>query len=117
MKLIIDAQLPVKLCEILDDMGLESFHVDELPQGDETPDTTITQYADENDLTVLTKDSDFYHSHMVSGKPKRLFLITTGNLKNRQLFDLFRKNSLLIINALQRSSFVELSNEGIIDHQ
>jgi len=117
MKLIIDAQLPVKLCEILDDLGLESIHVDELPQGDETPDSRITQYADDNDLTVLTKDYDFYHSHMVSGKPGRLLLITTGNLKNKQLFDLFRKNNVLIINALQRSSFVELSNEGIIDHQ
>lgn len=35
MKLIVDAQLPVKLCEILKQIGLESIHVDELPKGDE----------------------------------------------------------------------------------
>jgi len=34
------------------------------------------------------------------------------NLKNSELFDLFRNNGLIIINALNRSSFVELSNEG-----
>ena len=38
MKLIVDAQLPAKLCEILNQLGLESIHVDELPKGDETSD-------------------------------------------------------------------------------
>lgn len=117
MKLIVDAQLPVKLCEILNELGLESIHVDELPKGDETPDMEIIQFADHENLIVVTKDFDFYHSYMTLGKPKRLLLITTGNLKNRQLFDLFRNNTLIIKSALKRSSFVELSNEGIAEHQ
>ncbi|WP_158276075.1 DUF5615 family PIN-like protein [Brumimicrobium oceani] len=74
------------------------------------------KYADVHKLIVTTKDSDFYHSHMSLGKPKKIFLITTGNLQNRQLFDLFRNNSLLIKKALERSSFVELNNEGVIEH-
>ena len=85
MKLIVDAQLPSKLCEILKQLGIDSIHVDELPKGDETPDLEISEYADSNNLIVLTKDFDFYHSHMSVDKPKKLFLITTGNLKNRQL--------------------------------
>lgn len=117
MKLIVDAQLPVKLCEILNQLGLESIHVDELPNGDETPDIEIAKFADRENLIVVTKDFDFHHSYMTLSKPKKLFLITTGNLKNRQLFDLFRNNSLLIKNALNRSSFVELSNEGITEHE
>lgn len=96
MKLIVDAQLPVKLCEILNQVGLDSIHVDELPKGDETPDSEITKTADLENLMVVTKDFDFYHSHMALGKPRKLFLITTGNLKNRQLFDLFRNNILII---------------------
>mgnify|MGYP006275393905 FL=1 len=117
MKLIVDAQLPVKLCEVLNQLGLESIHVDELPKGDETPDIEITNFADRENLIVVTKDFDFYHSHMTLGKPKKLFLITTGNLKNRQLFTLFRNNTLIIKNALGRSSFVELSNEGLTEHK
>ncbi|WMN11495.1 DUF5615 family PIN-like protein [Marivirga salinae] len=117
MKLIVDAQLPVKLCEILNQIGLESIHVDELPKGDETPDLEITEFADRENLIVVTKDFDFYHSNMTLGKPKKLFLITTGNLKNKQLFDLFRNNSLIIKNALERSSFIELSNDGITEHK
>ena len=117
MKLIVDAQLPARLCEILNQLGLESIHVDALPKGDETSDIEITKFADRENLIVVTKDFDFYHSYMTLGKPKKLFLITTGNLKNRQLFNLFRNNTLIIKNALNRSSFVELSNDGITEHE
>jgi predicted nuclease of predicted toxin-antitoxin system len=117
MKLIVDAQLPVKLCEVLNQLGFESIHVDELPKGDETPDLEIAEIADRENLFVLTKDYDFYHSHMTLGKPKKLFLITTGNQKNRMLFNLFRNNALIIKNAMNRSSFVELSNDGLTEHK
>ena len=117
MRLLIDAQLPVKLCEILSELGIESQHVESLPKGDETSDVEITNFADGEGLIVVTKDFDFYHSHMSLGKPSRLLLITTGNLKNRQLFDLIRNNSLLIRNAIERSVFVELTNDGIIQHE
>ena len=63
MKCIVDAQLPPKLCEILTKLDLEAIHVDALPKGDETPDIEVTNYADEHELIVITKDFDFYHSH------------------------------------------------------
>ena len=113
MKLLVDAKL---LVEILDQLGLDATHVDDLPKGDETSDAEISNYVDTHDLMVVTKDIDFYHSYTTVGKLKRLFLITTGNLKNRQLFNLFRNNILVIKNALKRSNFVELSNSGLIEH-
>jgi len=91
--------------------------VDELLKGDETPDIEITKFADLENLIVVTKDFDFYHSHMALGKPKKLFLITTGNLKNKQLFDLFRNNVIIIKKALNKSSFVELNNEGVFEYE
>ncbi|RKQ51039.1 putative nuclease of predicted toxin-antitoxin system [Roseivirga pacifica] len=115
MRVLIDAQLPQLLKEILASIGIEATHVIELPKGDTTPDSEIQAYADENDLMLITKDSDFYYSHITLSKPKRLFLITTGNTKNRKLFDLFRDNSLIIAQAVKRSSFLELNNEGIIE--
>ena len=117
MKLIVDAQLPNKLCEILNQLGINSIHVDELPEGDETSDSDIIQYADKNDLIVLTKDYDFYHSHMALGRPRRLLLITTGNIKNKQLFELFRNNFIIISKSLEQNHFVELTNDGIIQHE
>ena len=112
-----DAQLPAKLCEIISSLGVDSVHVDALPNGDETSDLEIIEHADKNDLVVLTKDLNFYHSHMIHNKPRRLLLISTGNIKNRQLFDLFRNNFLRISISLETNSFVELTNEGIIIHE
>jgi len=116
MKLLIDAQLPSKLCEILFDLGLESMHVLDLEHGDESTDNQISTYADKHDLIVITKDLDFYHSHMTLGIPNKLFLIGTGNLRNRKLFDLIRNNILLIKKALEKSNFIELNNSGLTAH-
>jgi len=91
--------------------------VDSLPKGDESSDLEITEYADKHDLMVCTKDFDFYHSHMVLNRPNKLFLITTGNIKNRQLFDLIRENTLIIKNILTSCKFIELTNDGIIGHE
>lgn len=65
MKFLIDAQLSAKLCEILKQIGFDAIHVDELPRGDESPDREITVLADEHELIVISKDADFYHSHMI----------------------------------------------------
>ncbi len=117
MKFIVDAQLPTKLCEILFELGIESIHVEELSKGDEAADAEIVGYADKNDLFVITKDYDFYHSYMAISKPRKLLpMITTGNIRNRQLFDLFRVNSKLIMNSAGASNFMEISSEGIIIH-
>ncbi len=116
MRFIVDAQLPSKLCEILHSIGCEAIHVDALPNGDETPDRDIADHADMHGLVVLTKDTDFYHSHMIRKRPLRLFLITTGNMGNRALFDRLRANAITIRTLLEHCSFIELTNEGVIGH-
>jgi len=117
MKFLVDAQLPAKLCEILHSAGLNAIHVDTLPNGDESSDRDIALYADQHDLIVITKDSDFYHSHMILRQPKRLLLITTGNIKNRGLFGLIRANAQTIKTLFDSCNYVELTNDSIIGHE
>lgn len=116
MRFLVDAQLPSKMCEILEDIGFEAEHVESLPGGDESTDREITLHADNNHFMVITKDSDFYYSHMILGEPEKLFLITTGNIKNRDLFDLIRKNAATLKELVKSSGFIELSNDGIFSH-
>lgn len=59
MKFIVDAQLPPFLGEILEKAGFSATHVDALPKGDESTDKEIMKYADDNQLIVISKDSDF----------------------------------------------------------
>ncbi|MGK7389149.1 MAG: DUF5615 family PIN-like protein [Candidatus Cyclobacteriaceae bacterium M2_1C_046] len=117
MKFIVDAQLPPLLCEILEKAGFTSLHVDSLPKGDESPDKEIVKYADNNDLIVITKDLDFYYSHMIMGQPKKLLLITTGNIKNKNLFDIIRNNISNLKNLFDSCNYVELNNSGLIGHE
>ena len=117
MKFLVDAQLPPKLYEILETAGFSAVHVDSLPDGDETSDKSICRYADTEGLIVITKDSDFYHSHMLLGQPKKLLLITAGNMKNRTLFDLIRAYTSVITSLFETCRYVEMSNDGIIGHE
>lgn len=89
------------------------MHVNSLPGGDETTDSQIAEFSDNNGYTVVTKDLDFYHGHKRYGKPRNLILITTGNIKNRTLFDLFRGNLKTIKRLARHSNYLEISEEGV----
>jgi predicted nuclease of predicted toxin-antitoxin system len=117
MKFLVDAQLPPLLCDILEKAGFESTHVENLPTGDESSDKEISQYADKHELIVITKDLDFHYSHMIIGEPKRLLLITTGNIKNKDLFNIIRNNVLNLKNLFDNCDYVELNNDGLIGHE
>jgi len=113
VKFLVDAQLPPKMCEVLKSTGLSAVHVEDLPAGDETKDSEIIEFADKHKLIVITKDIDFYHSHMLFGKPEKLFLITTGNIRNRKLFNLIGKHSQNIKSLFRHCHYIELSDDGI----
>ncbi len=117
MKLLIDAQLPILLNTILNELGYYSVYVDSLLNGDESSDTEIINYADEHKLIVVTKDSDFFYSHSPQNKPIKLLLVSTGNIKNKQLLDIFRKNHLQLSELFKTVNFVEISSNGIASHE
>lgn len=93
MKFLIDAQLPLHLKTILEELDCDVIHVNSLPNKDKSSDLEIRTFADEQDRIVITKDFDFYYSHSGMKSPKRLLLITTGNLRNKALLELFKNIS------------------------
>lgn len=117
MKLLIDAQLPLLLNTILNELGHNSIHVDSLINGDESSDTEIINYAEKHELIVVTKDSDFFHSHSLQNKPTKLLLVSTGNIKNKQLLDFFRRNHLQLSELFETVNFIEINCNGIASHE
>jgi predicted nuclease of predicted toxin-antitoxin system len=117
MKFIIDAQLPYLLATWIREKGFEAIHTDDLPDKDETEDDVIRDLADKSDYVVISKDSDFYDSHLIKKTPKKLLLIGTGNIKNRQLLDLFRKNFQEIIILFSFCEMVEMNNDDLIAYE
>ncbi|RYE20824.1 MAG: hypothetical protein EOP42_26845 [Sphingobacteriaceae bacterium] len=113
MKFLVDAQLTDLICEVLHKRNHDAIHVKQLPEGDATPDKTIIEVANAENRIVVTKDSDFYYSHIAKGKPNKLLLITTGNIKNNQLLSLLRAYIKFIEVLFRDHNFIELNANGI----
>jgi len=114
MKFLVDAQLPYGIALFLRDKGFDVLHTNDLPDKDRTSDSQIRSIAMSENRIVITKDYDFVDSHVLMKMPEKLLIVTTGNIRNRQLFDLWRNNWELIIHLFEQWNFIELSKEDVI---
>jgi predicted nuclease of predicted toxin-antitoxin system len=114
MKFIVDAQLPYGIALFLRDRGIDAIHTNDLPDKERTKDSQIRTIAAEENRIVITKDYDFIDSYILKKSPEKLLIVTTGNIKNKQLFDLIRKNWEIILQLFETCDLVELSNNEVI---
>ena len=114
MKFLIDAQLPYGVALLLREQGFDAIHTNDLPDKEYTKDSQIRSIATEENRIVITKDSDFMDSYILTKKPQKLLIVTTGNIKNKQLFDLWRNNWELILHLFETCNLVELNNNEVI---
>ncbi len=63
MKFLIDAQLPLRLSDLLAEANHDSIHTSSLPDGNRTGDRQLADIADSENRVVVTKDRDFRDSH------------------------------------------------------
>ena len=89
---IVDAQLPYGIATLLRKNGFDAIHTDDLPNKAKTTDGEIRILAKKENRIVITKDSDFFDSYILSKSPRQLLLISTGNIINKDLFNLFEKH-------------------------
>lgn len=113
MKFLVDAHLPPRLCAVLRSAGHEAMHTGQLSAQNQTPDETINQVSMVEQWVVVTKDADFYHSHLLHGKPWKLLLVRTGNISTRDLTELFDRHLPTIVAAFDGSSLVELDRQAV----
>jgi predicted nuclease of predicted toxin-antitoxin system len=85
-----------------------------LPDGNRTSDKQINDIADREQRAVITKDGDFVDSHLLTGRPARLLLISTGNVRNSELESLMVPLIADFIREFQTNSFLELGTSGIV---
>ena len=116
MKFIVDAQLPRKLAQCLKELGHDARHTWGLDASNRTADTDIARVADLAGAVVITKDCDFFDTHILQNSPQRLLLVTTGNISNRQLLQIFERNISEILNAMEQSNVVELNQDRLVIH-
>jgi predicted nuclease of predicted toxin-antitoxin system len=116
MKFLVDAQLPYRLKLWLTIEGFDTIHTDDLPNQHLTRDLEIIRVADEESRIVISKDSDFLKLRILQNKPKRLLMITTGNIINKELLELFKQNFGTAIKLFDSYDVVEMNNSFVIGH-
>ena len=117
MKFLLDAHLPPSLCGVLQRAGHDAVHTASLPSANATQDKFLNQLAESEQRVVVTKDSDFYFSHQLHGKPARLLLVRAGNLRLRALLKLFEEHLPEIVAALENNSLVEIDRVRVTVHK
>src|SRR5438046_5930895 len=108
MKFLVDAHLPRRLCVALAQRGHDTKHTLDLPTRNATTDRTINHISLDEQRVVISKDTDFFYSHVLQGRPWKLLLVKTGNISTRDLCVLFERNLAEIENALQTHTLVRI---------
>ncbi|HBB97274.1 MAG TPA: hypothetical protein DC054_18000 [Blastocatellia bacterium] len=116
MRFLIDAQLPRRLAIQLRRNGLDAIHTLDLPLGNRTTDLAINELSITEQYVVVTKDSGFVESFVLHGKPWKLLLVSTGNIRDSDLEGLFQSNVERIVDGFKTLGFIELSRSSVIFH-
>jgi len=113
MKFLVDAHLPPGLCALLQAAGHDAFHTSQLPAQNKTSDQVINELSVTDTRVVISKDTDFYYSHVLHDRPWKLRLVRTGNIRARDLKELFQRQLPAILEALENNSLVELDRASV----
>lgn len=116
MRFLVDAQLPDRLAHRLTSLGHDVVHTSELADGNRTRDGEIIGVADRDERIVVTKDHDFLDGHLLNQAPRRLLLVTTGNIRNDDLIALIGAVEPLLAEAFEHSLLVEANRHAVIAH-
>ena len=116
MKFLVDAQLPRRLAYQLQDAGYDTIHTRDLPLENRTPDAVINETSVREKRVVVTKDADFVNSFLIHRKPYKLLLVSTGNIKNSELEQLFSQNIVQIAEGFATHDFIEIDRTRITFH-
>ena len=117
MKFVVDEQLPQKLATWFVAKGYDAIHADTIPHtAGRLTDVAICKFADANARVVITKDEDFWQRYLLVHEPKKLIYVTTGNIKNADLIQLFENNIQLLLLHLSNKNVIELNQRGMIIH-
>jgi predicted nuclease of predicted toxin-antitoxin system len=103
MKFLVDAHLPLSLCAVLARHGHDANHTLDLPAKN-----ALNQISLDEQRVVISKDSDFFYSHLVLGRPWKLLLVKTWNMSTEDLCSLFERHLSEVTAALEQYTLVEI---------
>ncbi|HRH96118.1 MAG TPA: DUF5615 family PIN-like protein [Prosthecobacter sp.] len=84
-----------------------------MPDQNAARDGILNEVSMNEQRVVVTKDTDFYYSHLLHGRPWKLVLVRTGNLGLKATKQMFEIHLPAIEAALQTCTLVELDQQTV----
>lgn len=113
MKFLLDAHLPPSLRDVFTAAGHDAIHTLDLPDQNASRDGLLNEVSIAENRVVVTKDTDFFHSLLLQGRPWKLVLVRTGNMRLKETKRMFENHLPAIEMALLTCSLVELTESSI----
>ncbi len=110
MKLLFDENLSPKLPSRLSDLFPGSLHVRDVGMK-ATIDPIVWDYAKDNNLMIVSKDSDMHDLSLVFGSPPKVIWLRLGNCATLQVENVLRResNTIKLFYEDENSSLLALS--------
>ena len=89
------------------------MHTLDLPEQNASRDSALNAVSVSEERVVVSKDSDFYYSHLLHGRPWKLVLVRTGNMSLRETKQLFENHLPAIAAALETCTLVEIDRQTV----
>ncbi len=107
-KYLVDANLPCYFSLWNSEDYIHAFDIDY-----KMSDQKIWEYAIENNLTIISKDSDFSQRILLQIPPPRVIHLKIGNLKLKDLHQLLHLNWKQILNLTEQHKLVNVFMDKI----
>ena len=91
MRLLLDQNISFRVAGMLASEYPGSLHVRDVSM-ESADDDVVWQYAKENGLIIVSKDSDFHDSSLLRGAPPKVIWLRIGNSTTQQILDILRKH-------------------------
>lgn len=113
MKFLIDAHLPPSLRGVFEAAGHDAIHTLDLPERNSARDGVLNEVSMRESRVVVTKDTDFYYSHLLHGRPWKLVFVRTGNLGVKATKRMFETLLPTIESMLENCTMVQIDQQKV----
>jgi predicted nuclease of predicted toxin-antitoxin system len=108
MKLLFDQNISYRIIELVSNRYPEAVHIKQIGLNNAT-DNSIWIYAEENEYTIVTFDSDFYNLSLIKGCPPKIIWLRIGNTSTQMVAKILNDDFALIEAFLTDLSYESLA--------
>ncbi|MEX2380462.1 MAG: DUF5615 family PIN-like protein [Vicingaceae bacterium] len=108
MRLLFDQNISFRVSKKLTDQFPACKHVSDCGLMD-CSDSDIWEYAQKNNYSIITFDSDFYDISVINGHPPKIIWIRSGNLTTKEIVKLLIHNKNAIDKFINNKDFNDIS--------